>query len=75
MISPPRRATAYPDRDVDCPEAMEPRALGSGEERPADRSRRAIFPQTACAPVFLDGPLEPRNPAQQYLSSRPPAAL
>lgn len=24
MISPPRRATAYPDREVDCQEAMEP---------------------------------------------------
>ncbi|WP_292356171.1 hypothetical protein [Mesorhizobium sp.] len=24
MISPPRRTTAYPDREVDCQEAMEP---------------------------------------------------
>ncbi|TIO79331.1 MAG: hypothetical protein E5X74_10030 [Mesorhizobium sp.] len=24
MISPPRRAIAYPDREVDCQEAMEP---------------------------------------------------
>ncbi|RWM25571.1 MAG: hypothetical protein E5X74_20525 [Mesorhizobium sp.] len=24
MISPPRRASAYPDREIDCQEAMEP---------------------------------------------------
>ncbi|TIW52290.1 MAG: hypothetical protein E5V54_30785 [Mesorhizobium sp.] len=24
MISPPRRTTAYPDREVDCQEAIEP---------------------------------------------------
>ncbi|RWM06943.1 MAG: hypothetical protein E5X80_08485 [Mesorhizobium sp.] len=24
MISPPKRASAYPDREIDCQEAMEP---------------------------------------------------